>query len=82
MMFSGREAMARIERLRAYQRQVFFIDNLGFVEPTAARRISFEEAVKFEAIHEEVYRELGYELIRVPVDEPRRRAELIRRSVA
>jgi predicted ATPase len=76
------EELARIEREGIYQRQVFFIDNLGFVEPTAARRISFEESLKFEAVHEEVYRAFGYHLVRVPVDDPRRRAGLILRCIA
>jgi len=30
------------------------------------RRISFEESLRFEAIHGAVYRELGYELVRLP----------------
>jgi len=45
---------------------VFFVRNLGFVEPTAARRISFEESLAFEKLHERTYRELGFELIEVP----------------
>jgi predicted ATPase len=57
--------MARIERERTFQPQVFFIRNLGFVTPTEARRISFEETLRFETIHEAVYRRLGYELIEV-----------------
>jgi len=28
-----------------------------------ARRISFEEAVRFEKIHEETYREFGFEIV-------------------
>jgi predicted ATPase len=49
-----------------YQRQVFFVRNLGHVEKTAARRIGFEEALVFEAVHEQVYRDYGYALIDVP----------------
>ena len=49
-----------------YERDVLFVDNLGFMTPTPVRRISFEESLKFEAIHEAAYRELGYELLRVP----------------
>jgi predicted ATPase len=45
---------------------VFFIRNLGFVEATAARRISFEESLAFEELHERTYRELGFEPIEVP----------------
>jgi len=75
------QELDRIERLKIYQRQVFFIDNLGFVTPTAARRISFEDSLRFEAVHEAAYRALGYELIRVLVDEPAKRAEMIARYV-
>jgi predicted ATPase len=46
-----------------YERCVFFIRTLGSVTPTAARRISFEETLRFEAIHEQTYRELGFELV-------------------
>jgi predicted ATPase len=55
-----------LERVRSeeiFERQVFFIRNLGFVAPTQARRISFEEALRFERIHEEIYRDLGFELV-------------------
>jgi len=39
-----------------YQKRVFFVRNLGFVTATEARRISFEETVRFEKIHEDTYR--------------------------
>ena len=48
-----------------FERRVFFIDMLGFVEPTPVRRISFEESRDFEAVHEAVYREAGYSLVRI-----------------
>jgi predicted ATPase len=64
------DALAReledIARDGVYQRGVFFIQNLGFVAPTPVRRISFEEALRFEVLHEKAYRELGYELVMVP----------------
>jgi predicted ATPase len=49
-----------------YQHGAFFVRNLGFVEKTAARRISMADALRFERIHEETYRELGFDLIEVP----------------
>lgn len=55
-----------LERIKAeaiYERTVFFVRNLGFVAPTAARRISFEETLRFEKIHEEAYRRFGFELV-------------------
>ena len=55
-----------LDRIRAnaiYQTRVFFIRNLGFIQPTEARRISFEEALRFERIHKETYRDFGFELV-------------------
>ena len=57
--------LERTRKLAIYQRRVFLIRNLGFVTPTEARRISFEDTVRFEKIHEETYREFGFELIPV-----------------
>lgn len=58
----GRE-LERIQQELIFERHVFFIRNMGFVAPTEARRISFEEALRFERIHEETYRNLGFELV-------------------
>jgi predicted ATPase len=52
----------RIEKESTYQNRVFFIRNLGFITRTQARRITFEETLRFERIHEETYRNLGFEL--------------------
>jgi predicted ATPase len=60
------EELECMERERIYQRQVFFIDHLGFMEPTEARRISFEEALRFERIHSETYASFGYECLHIP----------------
>jgi predicted ATPase len=57
--------LERVRKEGSYQKRVFFIRNLGFITPTAARRISFEETVRFEKIHEEVYRKFGFELVYV-----------------
>ena len=59
------EELKRIERERIYQRQVFFIENLGFCQPSEARKITFEESLVFEQIHEETYLSMGYDLIRI-----------------
>jgi predicted ATPase len=66
--------LARVKKEAIYQPRVFFIRNLGFVTPTEARRISFEDAVRFERIHEETYRDLGFELVSV---EPRNLVERV-----
>jgi len=46
-----------------FEPKVFFVRLLGFITPTAARRIGLEEAQKFEKLHEAVYREAGFELV-------------------
>jgi predicted ATPase len=76
------DEMARIEREATFQRQAFFVRNLGFVTPTEARRISFEETLRFEAIHEAVYRRLGYELIEIAPGPVERRLATIVETVA
>ena len=57
--------LERIKKEAIDQYRVFFIRNLGFINPTEARRISFEETVRFERIHEETYRGFGFELVSV-----------------
>lgn len=60
------EEIERITAEGVYERQVFFVRNLGFCEPTSARRISFEESLVFEKVHEQSYRAFGYELVDIP----------------
>jgi predicted ATPase len=57
------QELERIQAETIFQKQVFFIRNLGFIKPTEARRISFEETVRFEHIHEETYRRFGFEIV-------------------
>jgi predicted ATPase len=66
--------LERVKKEAIYQNRVFFMRNLGFVTPTEARRISLEDTVRFEKIHEEVYRYFGFELFSV---EPRSLAERV-----
>src|SRR3954471_7188861 len=40
--------LERIQSGQIFQKRVFFIKSLGFIVPTEARRISFEEAIRFE----------------------------------
>jgi predicted ATPase len=60
------EEMERIHQQQIYQRQVFFVQSLGFCAPTKARTISLEQAKVFEEIHWETYRSCGYECFTVP----------------
>lgn len=54
--------LQRIKTEAVYERKVFFVQSLGFITPTEARRITFEESLRFEQIHEDTYRQLGFEL--------------------
>ena len=64
-----------LERLHSeatFEKRVFFVENLGFITPTEARRISFEESLRFEQIHKDVYIAHGFELVTVrpaPIEE-------------
>ena len=64
-----------------YQNRVFFIRNLGFITPTEARRISFEETVRFEKIHEETYQGLGFELVPVEPRSLMERVSIIKAAI-
>jgi predicted ATPase len=71
--FLGREVppvlageLDRVITGQVYAPTVFFVRSLGFVTPTAVRRIGLADALAFEAVHEQVYRELGFTLVGVP----------------
>jgi predicted ATPase len=55
----------RIRDERIYEPRVFFVMGQGFVTPTAARRITMADLQRFERLHTEAYRLLGYELVTV-----------------
>jgi predicted ATPase len=74
--------ISRITRDQFYERHVFFIRNLGFCEPTAARRISFAESLVFERIHEDSYRGFGYQLVEIPAGGLAGRVSAIQRRIA
>jgi len=69
--------IGRTTRQRVYQRRVFFVRDLGFIESTPVRRISYEESLKFERVHIETYQALGFELVYVPKAGVDARADLI-----
>jgi predicted ATPase len=76
----GVELSGELDRLTAgatYASEVFFVRPIGFIEPTAARRISYAESLGFESLHEAAYRELGFRLIDVPPADPATRASQI-----
>ena len=73
--------LERIKKEAIYQPRVFFIRNLGFITPTEARRISFEETVRFEKIHEETYRDFGFELFSVEPGSVAERVSVIKAAI-
>lgn len=59
------QELRRVTAENIFDRRVFFLRNLGFITPTDARRITYEESVRFEQIHEQTYQEIGFEIILV-----------------
>ncbi len=53
------DEIARVTDEKIYQRTVFFGRPLGFIVPSAARRISYRDALEFEAVYEAVYQAHG-----------------------
>jgi len=70
--------LVRIQNESTYDTRVFFIRNLGFITNTEARRITFEETLRFEKLHEETYRRYGFELIEIAPGTPRERVNKIK----
>jgi len=73
--------LQRIERQAVFQKQVFFIRSLGFIKATEARRISLENALRFEEVHEKTYREHGFEIVPVAPGSVLDRVNAIRRAL-
>jgi predicted ATPase len=74
--------LARLEMEAIFQRRVFFIQNLGFIKPTESRRISFEDALRFERVHEETYRKYGFERVFIAPGSLSDRVDAIKRAVS
>jgi predicted ATPase len=57
----------------------------GFADKIVAlqrqRRISFEDSLAFEQLHEQVYRDLGFRLVDVPAGPLAARVALVRQAV-
>lgn len=52
------------------------------MQPTAARQISFEDSLAFERLHEQGYRDLGFQLVEVPAGPLADRVAKIRQTVS
>ena len=75
------QEVARVVEEQVYEQDVFLIRPLGFVAPTPARRISYQDSLHFAAVHEAVYREHDFRLIDVSADEVDKRAAAIARHL-
>lgn len=56
----------RLTSERLYERRVFFVQSLGFVTPTAARRMTLADATRFGHLHEDAYHTFGFECLPIP----------------
>src|SRR5258706_47993 len=74
--------LTRLDKEAVFQRRVFFIQNLGFIKPTESRRISFEDALRFERVHEETYRKYGFECVFIAPGSLSDRVDAIKRAVS
>lgn len=48
----------RIHKHHIYEKRAFFVENLGFITNTDARKISFEDSLRFEQVHFDAYKNL------------------------
>jgi predicted ATPase len=69
--------IARITEAGYFDRRVFFVRPLGFLRPTEARRISYQESLAFERLHETEYQRLGFEIVDIPAGPVAERAAAI-----
>ena len=76
------EELRRVREDSVFETSVLFLKNLGFVTPTEARRITYEETVRFEQVHERVYRDLGYEIVLIEPGSVSDRVKQIKRSLS
>ena len=73
--------LGRIKMENIYEKRVFFIRNLGFITPSDARRISFDETVRFEQIHAETYLRFGFELVSIEQGSVAKRVSAIHSAI-
>jgi predicted ATPase len=73
--------VARLLADGGYEPAAFLIRNQGFIQPTEARRITLQDSLAFEQVHEQAYRDLGFQLIDVPAGPLASRVALIRQAI-
>lgn len=70
----------RVLQAGVYASTAFYVESIGFVTPTAARRISLADSLAFGEVHRRTYNELGFRLIDVPAGPLAARVGLVRRE--
>ncbi len=75
------ERAAQLATSGWFERRVYFIAQLGFIQNTDARRISFDDARRFGAVHEAVYRRFGFELVPIASGSIAERADRLLASI-
>jgi predicted ATPase len=71
----------RIEQERIYQRKVFFIQSLEFITASDARRITPEDALCFERVHEETYLAFDYQILPIAAGPLPKRIATIKKAI-
>lgn len=71
------EEIKRIQNTAYFHKTVFFIENLGYIHNTDARKINISEAIRFEVIHKNVYEQFGYTLKLTPPESIEKRTHMI-----
>jgi predicted ATPase len=74
--------VARAVSAGTYEQPVFLLQPIGFIEPTAARRISYQDSLEFGRLHETVYREHGFDVFAVAAAPVAERAAIIAAEIA
>jgi predicted ATPase len=69
--------VARVVDQGIFESDVLFVEPLGFLVPSAARRIGYPDALRFGQVHEQVYLEHGFSLVRIPAAPVPERADLV-----
>ena len=70
----------RIQQDEIYQKRVFFVQGLGFTAATDARRITPDDALRFERVHEETYRRFDYQIVPISAAPLLERIALIKKD--
>lgn len=76
------DELQRIKTGDLFERKVLFLRNLGFVTRTEVRRITYEETLRFERIHERTYHNIGFEIISIDPGSVSDRVRAIKRVLS